>query len=72
MARSLDCSRARITQLLNLLSLSDQVLDRVRALGDYWSAPFVTERKFRSFLNLEHQEQIYEIETIESSSKVSE
>ncbi len=72
MARALGYSRARITQLLNLLSLSDQIRDRVRALGDYWMTPFVTERKLRSLLSLGQQEQIYKIETFENSLKVSE
>ena len=61
-AKSLGYSRARITQLLNLLSLSDQVLEQIRASGDYWVRPLVTERMLRALLVLQEEEQIYEIE----------
>jgi len=62
MAKSLGYSRARITQLLNLLSLSDQVLEQIQASGDYWVRPIVTERMLRALLALQEEEQIYEIE----------
>lgn len=62
MAKSLGYSRARITQLLNLLSLSNQVLEQIRASGDYWVRPLVTERMLRALLALQEEEQIYEIE----------
>ena len=62
MAKSLGYSRARITQLLNLLSLSDQVLEQIQASGDYWVRPIVTERMLRTLLGLQEEEQIYEIE----------
>ena len=62
MAKSLGYSRARITQLLNLLSLSDQVLEQIRASGDHWVRPLITERMLRALLALQKEEQIYEIE----------
>ncbi len=62
MAKSLGYSRARITQLLNLLSLSDQVLEQIRAFGDHWVRPLITERLLRALLALHEEEQICEIE----------
>ncbi len=47
LARKLDYSRARITQMLNLLKLPDELIVEVEEMGDYWSRQLLTERQLR-------------------------
>ena len=47
LARKLDFSRARITQMLNLLKLPDELIVEVEEMGDYWKRQLVTERQLR-------------------------
>jgi hypothetical protein len=47
LARRFGCSRARVTQKLNLLSLPRELLREIVALGDHWDRRLVTERKLR-------------------------
>src|SRR5262245_16269641 len=47
LARKLGISRARVTQVLHLLSLAPEVQRQLMALGDPLSSPLVTERKLR-------------------------
>ena len=63
-ARTLGYSRARITQLLNLLSLSSEVLEQIEALGDYWSSPLVSERCLRVMVDFKEEEQVKETRRI--------
>jgi hypothetical protein len=51
LAHSLDLSRARVTQILNLLRLSPRVMGIVMDLGDPLPAPMVTERQLRRLIN---------------------
>jgi ParB-like chromosome segregation protein Spo0J len=51
LARRLGCSRARVTQLLNLLNLPQEFLLEVREMGDYWDRQLVTERQLRRKLS---------------------
>jgi len=48
LARRLGCSRARVTQLLNLLDLPKDLLLEIRSMGDHWDRQRVTERQLRS------------------------
>ena len=48
LARHYKVSRTRVTQIMNLLKLSPEVIDIISSLGDPVSSPRVTERKLRS------------------------
>ncbi|GEM_PF-1893694 len=47
LARRFGCSRARVTQKLNLLNLPRDLLLEIEAMGDYWERRLVTERSLR-------------------------
>jgi hypothetical protein len=57
LARYYKISRARVTQIMNLLDLVPEVVDRIAALGNPLVAPVVTERNLRSLLGLSIEEQ---------------
>ena len=46
-ARKLGLSRARVTQMLNLLGLPEMLISEIEEMGDNWSRQLVTERKLR-------------------------
>ena len=48
LARKLGISRARITQMLNLLKLPPEMIQEVVEMGDHWSRRLVTERMLRT------------------------
>jgi len=48
LARKLGISRARVTQMLNLLRLPEELREEIEAMGDYWGRRLVTERMLRS------------------------
>lgn len=50
LARRLGYSRARITQLLNLLNLPQELQQEIRSMGDNWDRRLVTERGLRDKL----------------------
>ena len=52
MARRIGVSRARVTQVLQLLKLSPNVLDRIVALGDLLPSSIITERSLRLIVNM--------------------
>jgi len=58
LARKLGASRARITQVLNLLYLAPEVVETIAALGDPLPRPFITERSLRLLWGLPSDEQI--------------
>ena len=47
LARKLGLSRARVTQMLNLLGLPEMLISEIEEMGDYWSRQLVTERQLR-------------------------
>jgi ParB-like chromosome segregation protein Spo0J len=47
LARKLNISRARVTQMLNLLKLPDDLIQEVEEVGDKWERRLVTERMLR-------------------------
>ena len=61
LARHLKVSRARVTQILNLLKLLPEVIEVVSSLGDPLKSPFVTERRLRSLLSLTAEKQYKQI-----------
>jgi len=48
LSRRLMISRARVTQMLNLLKLPEELVREVEDMGDNWERRLVTERKLRS------------------------
>lgn len=57
LADYLRVSRARVTQMLRLLTLSPRVLDVMVALGDPLSSPVITERMPRRLIRLSFEDQ---------------
>lgn len=57
LARKLSVSRVRVTQVLNLLKLAPEALEKIAGLGDPLTSPLVTERKLRPIVNLPKGEQ---------------
>jgi hypothetical protein len=49
LSRKMGVSRARVTQILNLLQLPEDIIDKAYAMGDPLSKPLVTEHSFRQF-----------------------
>jgi len=47
LSRKLRISRARVTQILNLLKLPENILQEVEEMGDHWERRRVTERMLR-------------------------
>ena len=48
LARKLGISRARVTQMLNLLKLPEKLIREVEEMGDHWDRKLVSERQLRS------------------------
>ena len=51
LARKLGLSRARVTQMLNLLGLPEMLISEIEEMGDYWSRQLITERELRMRLS---------------------
>ena len=64
LARHFRVSRARVTQIMNLLSLSTDVIDIIRSLGDPINSPVVAERRLRPLLSLPDGEQAKQIKAL--------
>ena len=64
LARALGVSRARVTQILNLLDLSTAVKARVQEMGDPLPGRHLCERKLRSLLELPKEDQTAQLEAI--------
>ena len=58
LAFRLKVSRARVTQILNLLKLSPETITLISSLGDSLSSPIVAERMLRPLLSLEPEKQV--------------
>ena len=58
LARHLGVSRARVTQMLNLLKLSHSVMAIIKGLGDPLPNKHLCERKLRPLLGLPEEDQI--------------
>jgi hypothetical protein len=64
LARSLKISRARVTQVLNLLQLSLEVVEMISSLGDPLGSPIISERRLRPLLALNAEQQKAQLEII--------
>jgi len=49
LSRKMGVSRARVTQILNLLKLPEEIIEKVYAMGDPLPKPIITERSLRHF-----------------------
>ncbi|AQX74577.1 hypothetical protein B1772_03535 [Dehalococcoides mccartyi] len=64
LARGLKVSRSRVTQVLNLLKLAPEVLEKVSSLGDPLRSPIVPERRLRPLLALTYEQQEVNLEAM--------
>ena len=64
LARKLGVSRVRVTQVLNLLKLTPEVIEKIAGLGDPLASPVVTERRLRPLVNLPRAEQRKQVRTL--------
>jgi hypothetical protein len=58
----LKVSRARVTQILNLLKLNPNAVQKICSLGDPMSSRLISERKLRPLLTLTTDQQVDRIE----------
>lgn len=61
LARNLGIPRARVTQLLNLLKIHQELFKLIITLGDPMSSPIVTERKLRLAINHSNEQKKFKI-----------
>ena len=64
-------TRARVTQIMNLLQLSSEAIALVCSLGDPLSSPIVAERRLRPLLGLSAEQQKVQVEVMLSGEKVN-
>jgi hypothetical protein len=57
LSRDLKVSRARVTQILNLLKLTPEVIEMISSLGDPITSPIIPERRLRPLLSLNAEKQ---------------
>ena len=62
LARNLKVSRARVTQVLNLLKLVPEVIEKISSLGDPVTSPVVAEKRLRPLLALTADQQKAQVE----------
>jgi hypothetical protein len=70
LARSLKISRARVTQIMNLLLLSPEVKDMISSLGDPLRMPAVCERRLRPLLALPPDQQEIQVKLMLSKATI--
>ncbi len=58
LARRLGLSRARVTQILNLLKIDSFTIQKLEKLGDPLKSKIITERLLRPYVNKSPKEQI--------------
>jgi hypothetical protein len=68
LAHHLKVSRARVTQVLNLLKLSPEVIEMISSLGDPIKSGIITEKRLRPVLPLTAELQKVEVEIMLSKS----
>jgi hypothetical protein len=72
LARRLGVSRARVTQMLQLLTLSASVIDAIVHLGDPLPEPIMTERQLRPLARLDQEQQIRRFNLLQADIHTSE
>jgi hypothetical protein len=58
LAQTLGVSRARVSQMLRLLTLCPSIIDAIVQLGDPMSQRMVSERSLRRVVRMAHQGQL--------------
>ena len=71
LARHLKVSRARVTQIINLLQLSPEVIELISSLGDPLRSFVVAERRLRPLLALTADQQKAKVDFMLSTGKHS-
>jgi DNA repair protein RadC len=66
LARIKGISRARVTQILNLLKLNSLIVKKLEKLGDPLKSKIITERMLRPYVNKSPQEQKVLINILET------
>jgi len=66
LARKLGISRARVTQILNLLKLKPATIQELEKLGDPLKSKIINERMLRSNVNKSSENQLKLLEFIET------
>ena len=61
LSRDLKVSRARVTQILNLLKLAPNVVEMISSLGDPLRSPIISERRLRPLLKITAEKQAKQI-----------
>jgi len=56
LAKMKGISRARVTQILNLLKLDSNIIQKLEKLGDPLKSKIITERMLRPYINKSQQE----------------
>lgn len=64
LARHLKVSRARVTQIMNLLHLSPEVVEMISSMGDPLRSPIIAERRLRPLLALTTEQQMAQVKAI--------
>jgi hypothetical protein len=64
LARHLKISRARVTQILNLLKLTSAVIEMISSLNDPLKSHIISERRLRPLLKITAEKQIKQIRII--------
>jgi len=54
LSRKLGVSRAKVTQILNLLKLPEELKEEIETMGDYWEERLITERMLRGKLSIDN------------------
>jgi len=70
LARKLDISRARVTQILRLLKLNSIIIQELEKLGDPLKSRVINERMLRPYVNKSSKEQKDLLNIIKSLFKV--
>jgi hypothetical protein len=64
LARHIKVSRARVTQILNVLKLAPEAITLISSLGDPTSSTMITERGLRPLLGMAAEKQIDQIKIL--------
>ena len=71
LARNFKVTRARVTQILNLLQLSPEAIALLSSLGDPFSSRIVSERRLRGILGMDTEKQTEHIKLMLLMGKCS-
>ena len=64
LAHHFKVSRARVTQIMNLLELSPEAITLISSLGDPLNSPIIGERRLRPLLGMVAEKQIEQIKIL--------